>query len=89
MSNERWAHIMREHPEVGPYRDRIQETLSQPEYVKVSMRDASVLLYYRFFEDILDGKYFLTVVKKGLRSFVLTCYITDKVKRGISAWEKS
>lgn len=59
-----------------------------PDYVKRSLRDSGVLLYYKFYSDIYDGKFMLVVAKKGLRSFILTCYITDIIKRAETLWEK-
>jgi hypothetical protein len=38
--------------------------------------------------DIFKGKYMLIAVKKGLRSFILTCYITDMIKKGVTLWER-
>lgn len=88
LTEERWQHISKEHPEVVQYKERIHETLYLPDYVKQSKRDAEVLLYYKFYGDIFEGKHFLVAVKKGLRSFVLTCYITDIIKKGETLWEK-
>lgn len=80
--------LLREHPEVEPYKENIQEVLLAPDYVKKSKRDTDVLLYYKFYNDIFDGKYMLVVAKKGLRSFILSCYITDIIKKGETLWEK-
>lgn len=62
LTNERWSHIIKEHPEVSLYRERINAVLSGPDYVKRSSRDTEVLLYYKFFADILEGKYMLVAV---------------------------
>ncbi|MBI4823898.1 MAG: hypothetical protein HY805_06685 [Nitrospirae bacterium] len=88
LTDERWHHIIKEHPEVEPYKERIQEVLLVPDYMKESMRDKDVVLYYKFYGDIFSGKYLLVVAKKGLRSFILTCYITDIIKKGETLWEK-
>jgi len=88
LTDERWLHIIKEHPEVNQYKGRIQDVLATPDYVKKSSRDAEVLLYYKFYKDIFKGKYMLIAVKKGLHSFVLTCYITDMIKKGATIWEK-
>lgn len=82
LTDERWKHIIIEHPEIEPYRDRIKEVLSSPDYVQKSKRDENVLLYYKFYDDIFDGKYLIVIAMKGLRSFILTCYITDIIKKG-------
>jgi hypothetical protein len=47
-TNERWFHITKEHPEVKRHKERIQDVLATPDYVKKSSRDAEVLLYYNF-----------------------------------------
>src|SRR4030067_845191 len=52
LTDERWTHIIKEHPEVEQYKERIQEVLLLPDYVKKSKRDAEVLLYYKFYDDI-------------------------------------
>ncbi len=88
LTDERWLHIVREHPEIKNYKDRVREVLESPHYVKKSSRDVEVLLYYKFYSDIFNGKYILIVVKKGLRSFILTCYITDVIKKGVTLWKK-
>lgn len=88
LTEERWFHIIKEHPEVKNHKDNIREVLSDPDYIKKSSRDEKLILYYKWYGDIFSGKYFLAVVKKGLRSFVLTCYITDMVKKGETLWEK-
>jgi hypothetical protein len=88
LTDERWLHIIKEHPEVSQYKGRIQEVLTIPDYVKKSSRDLDVLLYYKFYGDIFNGKYMLAVAKKGFRSFILTCYITDMIKKGVTIWEK-
>ncbi len=88
LTEERWKHITKEHPEVRPYRSQIQEVLERPDYVKRSKRDSTVLLYYRFYEGSFNGKYLLVVVKKEKRPFVLTYYITDVIKRGETVWQR-
>jgi len=88
LSDERWLHIIKEHPEVSLHKERIQEVLVTPDYVKKSSRDAEVLLYYKYYDDIFNGKYMLVVAKKGFRSFILACYITDMIKKGVALWEK-
>ena len=59
-----------------------------PDYIKKSSRDTKVSLYYKYYGDIFIGKFLLVIVKKNLRSFILTCYITDAMKRGEAIWER-
>jgi len=88
LTEERWLHIIKEHPEVKMHKDKIKEVLSDPDYIKKSSRDENVILYYKWYGDIYSGKYFLAIVKKGIRFFVLTCYITDMIKKGETLWER-
>lgn len=88
LTEERWQHIVTEHPIMREYRDRIATVLAEPDYIKRSKRDEQVQLYYRYFADILDGKYLLIVVRKHpARSFVLTGYVTRTVMKGETLWE--
>ena len=54
-----------------------------------SVYDPSVLIYYRYFKDVLGGKYITVVVKvNNIEGFILTSYVTDRVKRGDEVWRK-
>ncbi len=88
LTDEGWNHIVKEHPEVGQYVERIAEVLSEPDYVKKSKRDEFVWLYYRHYGDIFGGKFLLVAVKRGTRPFIITSYITDGIKKGDTVWER-
>lgn len=89
LTQERWQHIVTEHPEIRGFRKRLPEILSQPDLVKRSKKDKEVLLYYRYYPDIFGGKYLLAVAKIQRRSFLLTYYVTDRIKEGDVIWQKS
>jgi hypothetical protein len=67
------------------------ETLESPEYVFESLSDDQARLYYRFNIGTKVGDKFLCVVVKIVPgdAFVLTAYLTDKIKRGIQLWPKN
>lgn len=88
LSDKQWSHIIKEHPEVEPYRNRIKDVLSKPDSVKRSKRDKDTFLYYHYCKDIYKGKYLLVVATTSDNSIVLTCYITDRVKEGDIIWKK-
>lgn len=81
--------VFNKHPEVSQFFDRITKTLQEPELVKQSKTSKRVRLYYHFFNDIFNGKYFVVVVKLVDQHFVSTFYITDKVKEGEIIWQKN
>ncbi len=81
-------HMVTEHPEIQPYLDRLEELFRRPEIVKRSRRDSHVYLYYRFYSDLMGGKYLLGVAHVAPRPRVLTCYVTDTVKQGDLLWPR-
>ena len=89
ITNERMTHIM-EHPEMTAMEDGILETLQKPELVLRSLTDEKTSLYYRYYEGTpAGGKHLCIVVKDGLNdSFLLTAYLTDKIKKGKTIWSK-
>jgi len=66
----------------------IEETLLKPEFVVGSVSDQSTHLYYRFYVGTRVGDKYLCVVAKLVDddAFVLTAYLTDKMKKGTMIW---
>jgi hypothetical protein len=84
---ERLRHIL-EHPEMAGMEAAIEETLRRPERVVQSMSDVAARLYYRFYIRTVVGGKFLCVVVKTIDedAFVLTAYLTDRIKTGAVLW---
>ena len=89
LSNERWRHITTVHPEIERYRKEVEETVSDPELVKQSLYSNEVTLYYKCYPNILGGKHIAVVVKLNENKFVITAYITDRIKEGKILWERN
>ncbi len=89
LTDERLAHIL-EHPEMVGLERAIEATLVQPESVVESLSDPQAHLYYRFYAGTRVGDKFLCVVVKvsGGDAFVLTAYLTDRMKRGMRIWPR-
>jgi hypothetical protein len=87
LTDERRAHIL-EHPEMAGMEAAIEETLLRPERVVQSFSDPQARLYYRFyFRTMVGGKFLCVVVKTlGADAFVLTAYLTDRIKKGVPLW---
>ncbi len=66
----------------------IEETLLSPECVVQSFSDPQARLYYRYYFRTMVGGKFMCVVVKTLDddAFVLTAYLTDRVKEGVLLW---
>lgn len=87
LTDERLAHIL-EHPEMARLEEAMTETLTAPERVVQSLTDQQARLYYRYYAATpVSGKHLCVVVKKlDEDAFVVTAYLTDKVKRGVQLW---
>lgn len=79
-----WNLIQIKHPEVIGKLALIKNTLKMPDLITKSKFDKTVLLSYKK----LNG-YWLCVVTKTsvLDGFMITAYITDKIKEGEKVWE--
>ena len=89
LTDKQWSHIVEEHPEIEPYKNRLLEVLSNPDLVKRSKRNKDTFLYYRYYKDIFKGKYLLVVARTKSKSMLLTCYITDRIKKGDLIWKRN
>jgi hypothetical protein len=86
VTESHWNFIVYEkHLEIKGMEAEVQETLINPEAVRESQEDDEVFLYYRKF-----GKYFTCVVCRHLNGegFIITCYLTSKVKEGRQIWPR-
>ena len=81
-----WQFIVSEkHRNIKGKEKLVQESLLEPILIKASKKDPKVVLYYRSFEN----KYLCTVVRhENGTGFIITVYITDKIKEGKILWEK-
>ena len=68
----------------------IEETLARPQQVIESISDPQVHLYYRYYIGTRVGnKLLCAVVKlKDADAFLLTAYLTDKIKKGVMLWPR-
>lgn len=82
LTSERKKHILTFHPDLHSYMKHIKAVLLQPDDLRISKSDPQVLLFYKYFDTILDGKYIAVTVKLNERNFILTSYLTDHIKSG-------
>lgn len=87
LTDERLAHIL-ERVEMHSMREEIVRTLEAPAEVRISRTDPSARLFYEFYSHTLVGDKWLCVVVKCLAddAFVITAYLTDKLKAGETIW---
>jgi hypothetical protein len=87
LTDERWAHIS-EHPEMKNMRLALEETLRAPTVVVESLSEPASRLYHRFYpRSMVGGKHLCVVVKFSADdAFVVTAYLTDRLKKGKVLW---
>ena len=86
---ERQKHVADNHPYMEHHAELIQETLADPDEVRMSLEDPStVIIYYRWFWNTPVGSRYVRVVIKLLDgdAFVMTAHVTDNVRRGERVW---
>lgn len=73
------------HPSMKGRVNEVKEALSSPEQIRISKKDPQILLCYR-----KHNLYYTCVVVKVTNSkgFIVTAYMTDKIKEGKLKWQK-
>ena len=90
ITEERWGHITRRHPEMATQREKIQETVSNPDLIQEG--DFGELLAVRLYPKTpLTRKYLVVAYKELLKQdgFILTAYFTNvPSKRRRVLWKR-
>lgn len=94
LSDEREGHIRRHHPDLLPdHRQRIIETVGEPDQIRRSARVGNALLFSKWFADLRSGNHVVVVVVTdpghGTHPWVITAYLTCRPKEGVVEWERS
>lgn len=82
LTSERKLHIATAHPELKNHFTKFTQVLKNPDEIRRSRLDKNVLLFYKYFDSIKSGKYISVAVKTNNRNFILTAYITDRIRIG-------
>jgi len=78
-----WELIKLKHPEVANKLFLIKSTIKMPDSVRRSKTDKSVHLFYKK----INGYWICVVTKCSIKDgFIITAYITDKIKEGEKIW---
>ena len=80
VTKDYWNRIIEtKHPIIKGKEEAVKDTLKNPDEVRISRKDSKVFLYYKG----LDEKYSCVVVKHlNGNGFIITTYITDRIKIG-------
>jgi hypothetical protein len=90
-TTERRRHILKNHPEMMEWVDKIGNVLAHPERVVRSRSDPEAELYYVWQPRTRIGSKYLCVVVivREHDAFVLTAYLTDSIKKGRVLWPRN
>jgi hypothetical protein len=93
-TEERERHIAEGHPDLLPdHREKIVETLAEPDHVRSSARLRNARLFSRWYRDLRGGKYVVVVVVSDptpqRRHWIITAYIARKLAPGEVEWERN
>ena len=79
LTTERWAYIIRRHPEIKEQKDKVLETIANPDIIQQG--DYGESLAIKFFESTpLTEKYLVVIYKEISKEegFIITAYFTRK-----------
>lgn len=83
-----WQQIVTiKHPSVAKYESGVKEALKDPDEIRRSKQDIRVHLYYKSI-----GKLFVCAVADHISSkegYLITSYLTDRIKEGEQIYVKS
>lgn len=93
LTGERERHVAERHPDLLPeHRQRIADTLADPDQVRRSVRFPNARLFSRWFESVRGGKHVVVVVvsdlRPGGRHWIVTAYVARKLVEGETEWKR-
>lgn len=87
-TNAYWTRIITtKHPNIAKYEKQVKETLQNPDEIRKSRQDERVHLYYKHI-----GKLHICVVADHIQEgegYVITTYLTDRIKEGEQIYVKT
>lgn len=93
LTEERERHIAIRHPDLLPeHKERMAETLADPDEIRHSRCFGAARLFSRRFEDVKGGKFVVVVVvseNQRDRHWIITAYLARKLAKGEVEWTKN
>lgn len=90
LTDERWRHIVRRHPEMEGQSERVLETVTEPDLIQQG--DFGELLAIRFYASTpLTSKHLVVAYREASPNdgFVLTAYLTNRPSsRRVEIWKR-
>jgi hypothetical protein len=81
LTKTQWDHIALRHKELENQRDKIKETLQEPNFILYSTTDHNYQYYRYYSKTPFTAKYLLVNVKKSnSHGFIITAFFVGKIK---------
>ncbi len=94
LTAEREGHIRERNPDLLPdHRERIGETLADPDVIRRSVRMTTARLFSKWYNDLRNGRHVVVVVvSEGgttARYWIVTAYSARRLGEGEVEWQRS
>lgn len=82
MTDWNWYHIIRRHPEIASYKEKIIETLEKPEKITDSLEDDNTKYYYKYYKSLPSPYKFMRVIGKYLNGdgFIISAHFVKAIQ---------
>ncbi len=82
LSDERWKHIISEHPEVSPFIQEFKTILKFPTKIISVAYDDQVHYFYKYFKERKSSTKYLQIIVKYLNGngFIITAYFVRTIQ---------
>ena len=82
MTGWNWEHIIKRHPDISTEKEKIIETLENPDKIMPSLKDEKARFYYKYYKHMASINKFLMVLVKYLNGegFVISAHFMRTAK---------
>ncbi|MDO8508701.1 MAG: hypothetical protein Q7S27_03380 [Nanoarchaeota archaeon] len=82
MTNWNWEHIIRRHPEISSEKEKIIETLENPDKIIGSLKDDKVRFYYKYYKHRPSKNKFMMVLGRYLNGegFIISAHFLSRIR---------
>ena len=82
MTNWNWEHIIKRHPDISSEKEKIIETLQNPEKITNSLKDEKARFYYKHYKHRSPANKFMMVLVKYLngKGFIISAHFVPRAK---------
>lgn len=86
LTDERWRHIIERHPEVERHLSKIKTTIKNPVLIVENPLNQNEKYYHKYFKSFQN---YLVVIIETRKQFIITAFISRKIKKGKTLWKKN